>query len=89
MELCRHEQGQESSGSALAYFRVKIQRIESVEEVVSQEGDQQKALNGVGIVLVNVVGMPAVHQFVESVILDIPSLVPEGDGPTGGDEADG
>src|SRR5712691_8242562 len=35
--------------------------------------------------LVDVVGMPAVDQFVEPLILDIPTLVAEGDGARGGD----
>ena len=86
MDLRRHELGQESLGSALADLRFEIQRAERVKDVAGQKGGQQEALDSVGIVFVDVVGMPAVCQFVEPVIFDIPSLVAEGDGPSGGDE---
>src|ERR1019366_9741195 len=39
---------------------------------------------GVGFVLVNVVRVPACDQFVEPMILDIPALVAQADGPLGG-----
>jgi len=56
-----------------------------MKDVVGQEGDQQEALDGVGVVLVEVIGMPAVDQLVETVILDIPALVAETDCTLGGD----
>ncbi len=89
IDLRRHELGPEDPGSALADLRFEIQREEGVKDIAGQEGDQQEALDGVGIVLIDVVGMPAVDQFVEAMILDIPSLVAEADGPFGGDKLDG
>jgi len=56
-----------------------------VEDIEGEEGDQQEALDGVGVVPVDVVGVPAFDQFIEPVIFDIPSLVAEGDGRLGGD----
>ena len=47
-----------------------------MENVVSQEGYQQKALDGGGVMLEDVIGVPFVGQLVEGIILDIPSLVP-------------
>ena len=72
----------------LADLRFEIQHEESVKDIAGQEGEQQEALDGVGVVLIDVVGMPAVDQFVEPMILDIPALVAEADGPPGGDEVD-
>ena len=54
------------------------------EELGIPSGHQQEALDGVGFMPVDVVGMPAVDQFVEPLILDIPALVAEGDGAPGG-----
>jgi len=59
-------------------------RQEDMKNVVSQEGHQQKAFDGVGIMLEHMIGVPFVGQFVEAIILDIPSLVPQMD-----DAADG
>jgi hypothetical protein len=56
------------------------------ERCVSQERREQKALHGVGVMFVHVIGMPLVDQLVEveAMILDIPSLMAETDGPLGG-----
>ena len=40
-----------------------------MEDVVSQEHQQQKCLDGVGVVLVDVVGFPATDQFIEAEVL--------------------
>lgn len=50
-----------------------------MKDVVGEEGHQQKALDGGGIMLENVIGVPFGDQFVEGIILDIPSLVPSMD----------
>jgi hypothetical protein len=59
-----------------------------MKDIAGKEGEQQKALDSVGIVLVNMVGMPTLDRFVEPVILDIPTLVTKTDGPFGGDGLD-
>jgi hypothetical protein len=69
----------------LADLGLEIQQEERVKDIAGQEGDQQEAFDGVGIVPVDMVGMPAVDQFVEAMVLDVPSLVTETDSPLGGD----
>ena len=80
-----HEAGPEDLGFAPADLRFQIQSQEGMKDVVGQEGDQQEALDGVGVVLVDVIGMPAVDQLIETVILDIPPLVAKTDHPLSGD----
>jgi hypothetical protein len=41
-----------------------------MKDVVSEEGYQQKALDGAGIMLEDVIGVPFIGQFVEGIILD-------------------
>ena len=84
IDLRLHEFRPEDSGPALTDLGLEIQYKESLKDVAGQKGDQQKALDGVGIVLIDVVGMPAVDQIVEPVILYIPALVAESDGPLRG-----
>jgi hypothetical protein len=52
--------------------RFEVECEEGVKDVEGQEGDQQEALDCIGIMPVDVVGVPAVDQFVKSVIFDIP-----------------
>ena len=61
---------------ALACGWLNIQLQKSMKDVVSEEGHQQKALDRFGIMLEDMIGVPFVDQFVEGIILDIPSLVP-------------
>jgi len=61
--LRSHEAAPEGLGSALADFRFEIQREKPVKDIAGQEGDQQEALDCVGVVPVDMVGMPAVDQF--------------------------
>jgi len=56
-------------GAAVAQLRPEIEGKERVENVVGQKSQQQKALDGAGVVTINVVRVPAIDQFVESVIL--------------------
>jgi hypothetical protein len=85
IDLRRHEDAPEGLGSVVADLRFEIQREERVKDIAGKEGHQQEALDGVGIVPVDVVGMPAADQFVEPMVFDIPSLVTEADSPLGGD----
>ncbi len=50
-----------------------------MKNVISQEGYEQKAFDGAGIMLVDMIGVPFVGQLVEAIILDIPSLVSQTD----------
>src|SRR5580692_3122660 len=77
IDLRRHKAAPEELGPALADLRFEIQSEERVKEIVGKEGDQQEALDGVGVVPIDMVGMPALDQFIESMILDIPPLVTE------------
>ena len=85
IDLRRHEPAPEDLGSALADLRFEIQGEERMKDIAGEEGDQQETLDGVGIVLVDMIGMPALDQFVEPMIFDVPSLMTETDGPLGGD----
>ena len=51
-----------------------------MKDIAGQEGHKQEALDGVGVVLVDVIDMPAIDQFIKPMVLDIPSLVAEADG---------
>jgi len=70
-----HQSGPEGLCSALTDLGFEIQGEECLKDIAGQEGHQQEALDGVGVMFVDVVGMPAVDQFVEPMILDIPALV--------------
>lgn len=43
------------------WFQVEVQ--EGTEDVVSHERQREKCFDGVGLVLINVIGLPAVDQF--------------------------
>ena len=70
-----HRSGPEGPCSALTDLGFEIQGEECLKDIAGQEGHQQEAFDGVGVMFVDVVGMPAVDQFVEPMILDIPALV--------------
>jgi hypothetical protein len=50
-----------------------------MNEVVGQEGDEQKRLDGLRVVFIHMVGVPLVGQFVEPIVLNIPATMPEAD----------
>ena len=76
VEFSSDEPGPEDLRLTLAYGGLHIARQEDMENVVSQEGHQQKAFDGAGVMLEDVIGVPFVGQLVEGIILDIPSLMP-------------
>ena len=82
--LSGHQAGPEGPRPALADLRLEIQREERLKDIEGQEGQQQEALNRIGAVHIDVVGMPAINQFVEPVVFDVPALVAEADGAPGG-----
>ena len=43
-----------------------------MKDVISEEGYEQEALDGAGLVHVDMIGVPFVGQLVEAIILDIP-----------------
>ena len=77
--LSGHQAGPEGPRPALADLRLEIQREERLKDIEGQEGQQQEALNRIGAVHIDVVGMPAINQFVEPVVFDVPALVAEAD----------
>jgi hypothetical protein len=44
-----------------------------MEEVIGQKDAEQESLDGVGLMLIDVIRVPAVDQLVEALVLDIPS----------------
>ncbi len=79
IEFRSDKPGPEDLRLTLACGRLHIARQEDMKNVVSQEGHQQKAFDCAGIMLEHMIGVPFVGQFVEAIILDIPSLVPQMD----------
>jgi hypothetical protein len=79
IEFSSDESGPENLCLTLASGGLHVARQQDMENVVSQEGHQQKAFDGVGIMLEHMIGVPFVGQLVEAIILDIPSLVPQMD----------
>jgi hypothetical protein len=75
VELSSDEPGPGDLRLALAYGGLHIARQKDMTDVVSQEAFEQKAFDGAGIMLEQVIGVPFVGQLVEAIILDIPSLV--------------
>ena len=51
IDFCGHKPGPEDLGSARADLRLQVEREEGVKDIVGQEGEQQEALDGVGVVL--------------------------------------
>ena len=51
-----------------------------MKEVVGQEGEEQKGLDGLRVVFIHMVGVPLVGQFVEPIVLNIPATMPQADG---------
>src|ERR1035437_4618545 len=88
IDFRRHKPAPKGLSPVLADLGFEIQHEERVEDIAGKEGDQQEALDGVGIVPVDMVGMPAVDQFVEPMVLDVPPLVTETDDPPGGNGLD-
>ena len=76
VEFSSDEPSPEDLRLTLAYGGLHIARQEDMKNVVSQEGHEQKAFDGAGVMLEDVIGVPFVGQLVEGIILDIPSLVP-------------
>ena len=51
-----------------------------MKEDECEKGHEQKAFDGRSVMLQDMIGVPTLDQFVESVVLDIPSLVCKSDG---------
>jgi len=62
----------------------EVKGNEGLKGVAGKKGDQQETLDGVRFMAVDMVGMPAVDEFVEALILDVPSLMAESDDAFGG-----
>jgi hypothetical protein len=70
------ESSPEDLGLALSCGWLHIQRKKGMKDVVSEEGHEEKTLDGTWVMLEDVIGVPFVDQLVEAIIFDIPSLVP-------------
>jgi hypothetical protein len=71
------EQGPIDCGRALTDLRFEIPQQESVKDVVGQKCPQQETLDGPGIVLEYMIGIPAGGEFVKAIIFDVPARVPQ------------
>jgi len=58
-----------------AHLRLEVEGKESMENVVGQKSQQQKALDGPGVMTIDVVRVPVVGQFIESVVFNVPAQV--------------
>jgi len=56
--------------------RLEVARQPAVEEVVSQEEGEQKSFHGLRLMLIDVIGVPAIDQLVKALVFDIPARVP-------------
>jgi hypothetical protein len=73
VDFRRQEFAEEPLGLALAQLRFEVPPINGLKEDQGQEGERQEALDGRGAVPEDGIGVPAVDQFVEAVIPDIPA----------------
>jgi hypothetical protein len=69
----------EDLGFALSRGRFHIQGQKSMKDVICEEGHEQEALDGAGIVLVDMIGVPFLDQLLEAIVLNILSLVAQTD----------
>jgi len=74
-----NESSPEDLGFSLSRGRFHIQCQKSMKEVISEEGHEQKTLDGAGVVLVDMIGVPFLDQLLEAIVLNIPSLVAQTD----------
>jgi hypothetical protein len=65
VEFSSDELGPEDLRLTLAYGWLHIARQEDMKNVVRQEGHEQKAFDGAGVMLEDVIGVPFVGQLVE------------------------
>src|SRR5271154_286595 len=79
-ESAGHEACPVTVRSAATDGRFQIEKPESMKEVVGEEGDEQKRLDGLGVGFIHMVGVPLVGEFVEPIVLNIPAPMPEADG---------
>jgi hypothetical protein len=73
------ESSPEDFGFSLSRGRFHIQGQKSMKQVISEEGHEQKTLDGAGVVLVDMIGVPFLDQLLEAIVLNIPSLVAQTD----------
>ena len=51
-----------------------------MKEDECEKGHEEEAFDGRGVMLQDMISVPTLNQFVESVVFDVPSLVPKSDG---------
>ena len=66
-------------GVALPDLRFQVAMAEGVEEIEGQHRHEPEVQDGLGAVLVDVIGMPSIDGFVEPLVFDIPACVPQDD----------
>ena len=64
------------------WFHVEIEK--GMKEDECEKGHEQEAFDGSGVMFQDMIGVPTLDQFVESVVFDVPSLVPKTDGTVHG-----
>ena len=76
-QLGGHEFGPKLYGSFALETEFQVASQEGMKDIEGKTDLQEKAFDGIALVLVNVIRMPGDDQFIESAIFDIPALVPE------------
>ena len=62
IEIGSDESSPEDLGFALSRGRFHIQGQKSMKDVISEEGHEQEALDGAGVVLIDMIGVPFLDQ---------------------------
>ena len=79
-----HDSCPEVFGLALAEGRLHVEIEKGMKEDECEKGHEEEAFDGSGVMLQNMIGVPTLDQFVESVVFDVPSLVRKSDGTVHG-----
>ena len=85
IDFCGHDSSPKIFGLALSKGWLQIEIKKSVKENERQEGHEQEAFDGGGVVLQEMIGVPTLDQFIEAVIFDVPSLMAKANGTLDGD----
>jgi hypothetical protein len=72
MNFGREEMRPELGCLATTDLGPEIECKESVKDVVGQKSKQQEALDGLGVMAIDGVRLPALDQFLEPVVFDVP-----------------
>ena len=75
-----HDSCPEVFGLALTKGRLHVEIEKGMKEDECEKGHEEEAFDGRTVMLQDMIGVPTLDQFVESVVFDVPSLVRKSDG---------